>query len=372
MTKICQVDFHTYQTSSGHYIARATLNAEVSLNALTLEMIEGLDEQLQSWLSDPVVVAIVLDGAGEKAFCAGGDVRRLYKSVIDSDHGSNPYAETFFTREYCLDYRIHTSPKPIICWGAGIVMGGGIGLMAGASHRIVTSSSRLAMPEISIGLFPDVGGSWILGRMPGRTGLFLGLTGARIHAADALFVGLADRMLEDGTLEDLLLAMQAESWSSSETDNHRQVSQILRDLERHQDVTPSESHLLRSFAEIQQVTDADSPVEMLVNLRRLEGSYWQRAADTLEKGCPLTAWLVFEQIRRARHNSLADVFRQELNMAVHCLRGRNLAEGVRALLLEKGTDPIWIPSGMDQVSAETIDSYFESLWPEGEHPLSDL
>ncbi len=178
--------FEEIPTADGYVIARATLNAAKSINSLTLEIIRQLDAQLRAWADHPQVVCVFLDGAGEKGFCAGGDVRKLYDSARECGASKrNEYAETFFGEEYVLDHRIHTYPKPLIAWGNGVVMGGGVGLLAGASHRVVTETTRFAMPEITIGLFPDVGGSYFLNRMPGRSGLFLGLTGAHCNASDA-------------------------------------------------------------------------------------------------------------------------------------------------------------------------------------------
>ncbi|WP_281646020.1 enoyl-CoA hydratase/isomerase family protein [Parendozoicomonas sp. Alg238-R29] len=372
MTKNCQVQFQEYFSASGHKIARATLDAQGSLNALTLDMIDALYEQFQQWKNDRTVAVVVLDGAGGKAFCAGGDIRQLHASVIESDFGPNPYGETFFTREYRLDHLIHTFPKPVLCWGSGIVMGGGIGLMAGASHRIVTPTSKLAMPEVSIGLFPDVGGSWILGRMPGRTGLFLGLTGTRINGADALFCGMADRLLESDSLPEVLNLMKSTEWQNSGQANHQALTGLLRALEKQQSVAKVTSPIQEHFEGIQSVTDAETPDEVLKNIRSQHGEWWQRAGDSLEKGCPLTARLVFEQLKRARHLSLADVFRMELGMAVGCLREPNFAEGVRALLLERGSTPAWQPASLEEVKIEDLSPYFSSHWPDGQHPLQDM
>ena len=377
MTNNCQVDFQEYGVASGHRIGRATLNAIKSLNALTLEMIDGLYEQLRAWKDDDQVVAVVLDGAGGKAFCAGGDIRQLHASVLDHNHGPNAYGERFFTREYRLDHLIHSYPKPILCWGAGIVMGGGIGLMAGASHRVVTPTSKLAMPEVSIGLFPDVGGSWILGRMPGRVGLFLGLTGTRMTAGDALFCGMADRFLEDGGLPDVLQAMQSSVWLSAGADgsqrhNSQILTQLLRKRESQQDLSVPAAKLQENFADIQFVTDADSSAQMLVLMKNQKGEWWERAAGALEKGCPMTAGLVIAQLERAKHLSLVDIFRMELNMAVRCLRSRNFTEGVRALLLERGTKPVWEPERLEEVTEDMLRLYFTPIWAEAEHPLIGL
>ena len=165
----------------GMRVAVATLDAPKSLHALTLDMVRLLDGALQRWAFDPSIACVVLQSSTDKAFCAGGDVRSLRAAVLAEPQAMpNAVAQAFFSEEYRLDHRIHTYSKPLLVWGGGIVMGGGLGLMAGASHRVVTETTRIAMPEISIGLFPDVGGSWLLPRMPGRSGLFLGLTGARV------------------------------------------------------------------------------------------------------------------------------------------------------------------------------------------------
>ncbi|MAD21828.1 MAG: enoyl-CoA hydratase, partial [Halomonas sp.] len=185
--------FEEHTTQDGHVIGEITLNAERSLNALTLEMIEEILPRLNQWQSDERVVAVLLDSAGEKAFCAGGDVVNLYKAI--QGEGAADFPERFFENEYRLDYQLHTFPKPVICWGNGIVMGGGMGLLSGSSHRIVTETSRLAMPEVTIGLYPDVGASWFLNRLPGGAGRFLAMTGGQINAPDAVHLGLADRAI---------------------------------------------------------------------------------------------------------------------------------------------------------------------------------
>ena len=153
-------------TAASGKVGRVTLNIEATLNSLTLEMVDLLQAQLDAWADDDAIAAIFIEGAGEKAFCAGGDVQALHASSVGTPGGPCEYAETFFTREYRLDYTLHTYAKPIICWGHGIVMGGGLGVMAACSHRVVTERTRIAMPEVTIALFPDVGGSWFLNHMP--------------------------------------------------------------------------------------------------------------------------------------------------------------------------------------------------------------
>ncbi|MGO2444298.1 MAG: enoyl-CoA hydratase/isomerase family protein, partial [Psychrobacter sp.] len=170
--------FSTESTDCGHLIGVMTLNTPKSLNALSVDMCKLLSQQLDAWASDARIVALVLKGAGDKAFCAGGDIRKLYDSMSTSAPLPNPYATEFFSHEYSLYRQMHFYAKPIILWGDGIIMGGGMGLMAACSHRLVTERTRFAMPEVTIGLFPDASGSWFLQNMPAKTGLFLGLTGA--------------------------------------------------------------------------------------------------------------------------------------------------------------------------------------------------
>ena len=187
-----QIQEHaSHQGAIGHI----TLNVPATLNSLTLTMVDQIQSTLEQWRDRSDIAVILIDGSGDKAFCAGGDVQALRDSCLASPGGPCDYAETFFTREYRMNFTLHTYPKPIICWGSGIVMGGGLGILAGCRIRIVTETTRIAMPEVTIALFPDVGGSWFLNRMPGGTGLFLGLTGASINAGDALYTGIANRFM---------------------------------------------------------------------------------------------------------------------------------------------------------------------------------
>jgi len=186
-----------------NHIGHLTLNRPAGLNALTLDMVRNLHRQLDAWAQDSRVHAVVLRGAGEKAFCAGGDIRSLYDSFKSGD----TLHEDFFVEEYALDLAIHHYRKPVLALMDGFVLGGGMGLVQGADLRVVTEKSRLAMPEVAIGYFPDVGGSHFLPRVPGELGIYLGVSGVQIRAADALYCGLADWYLESdklGTLDEQL------------------------------------------------------------------------------------------------------------------------------------------------------------------------
>ena len=355
----------------GARIAIATLDAPMALNALTLPMIEVLGEQLHAWAQDPGVACVLLRGNGAKAFCAGGDVRALAQACSNQPGRVHHLAATFFAAEYRLDFTLHTYPKPLLCWGHGHVLGGGMGLLQGANVRIVTPSSRLAMPEISIGLYPDVGASWFLARLPGRLGLFLGLTGAPLNARDALDLGLADRFLGEqqqaGLVDELLqlnwqeqTALQLNSLLKAE--EHRACSQL----------PPAQWLPRRQLIDrVLDVTDASAAWHALSALRQHDDPLLASAAERMQGGCPLTAHLVWEQIHRARHLSLAQVFQMEYAMSLNCCRHPEFGEGVRARLLDKDNQPRWHWPDVAQVPQAVVQAHFAKAW-EGRHPLADL
>ncbi|MBB5017695.1 enoyl-CoA hydratase/carnithine racemase [Chitinivorax tropicus] len=363
--------FEVWPARQGKAVAVATLNVEKSLNALSLEMIELLSEQLDAWEEDDSIAMVVLQGAGEQAFCAGGDIVKLYQSMVEHGHERNPYAESFFEQEYRLDYLIHTYTKPVLCWGHGIVMGGGVGLMAGASHRVVTEKSRIAMPEITIGLYPDVGGSWFLNRMPGRVGLYLGLTGAHLNAADALFVKLADYCVSSQKKADVMAALCEVPWSEDYRHNHQQLSQLLR-AHRHVDALP-ESPVRRHLDFINQVTDADSVEEIATALvaHAGEDAWIQRGINTFQKGSPTSAKLIYDIYRHAAHMSLEEAFAMELGLSVQCCLHHDFREGVRALLIDRDNRPAWSPATLDAVTEAHIDGHYLPPWGSAEHPFAD-
>ncbi|WP_445355620.1 enoyl-CoA hydratase/isomerase family protein [Microbulbifer sp. EKSA008] len=354
-------------------LAIATLNLPKALNALNSPMIDLLSAQLNRWAEDTEVAAVWIDGSGDKALCAGGDVVALYRE--SAAYGETPdygFTTDFFSREYRLDYQIHTYAKPVVVWGGGFVMGGGIGIMAGASHRIVTETTRMAMPEITIGLFPDVGGSWFLNRMPGRLGLFLGLTGAQFNGADALFAGMADRIIGQGQRESVLSALAELSFGENLEANHQLISNCLKSQELPLLERP-ESALREHYDQIQQLTDFATLPEVCAAISAYQGvdKWLQRAAATLAGGSPLTPWIVWEQLQRARHLSLADIYRMELALAVNLCASGHFKEGVRALLIDKDREPQWQPDSLEQITPAQVESCFEGPWA-GEHPLADL
>jgi enoyl-CoA hydratase/carnithine racemase len=371
------VEFEEWPATAGGRIGVARLNAEKTLNALSLEMIDLLAPRFAQWAQNSEIILVVLEAAGDKAFSAGADLHRMYKTMVEhhasglrDDVRGNAYAASFFGREYRLDYLIHTFPKPVLCWGHGIVMGGGVGLMSGASHRVVTPESRIAMPEITIGLFPDVGGTWLLNRMPGATGLFLGLTGARIQAADAIFAGMADFCIPHDRKAAIYAALGKEQWSGTPVENHRSLTRLLRShAQRDLPTGPLRNH----FDLINEICTSDDLGEIVSGITGQSDDPWlSRAGATLAAGSPSTAALTFELRRRTRLLSLADVFRMELVAALHCARRPDLAEGIRALLIDKDQKPRWQPPSLSEVTPEWIEGYFLDPWRPGDHPLADL
>lgn len=359
---------------NGRKIGVATLNSEKSLNALSLPMVESLLPQLQAWQLDTSISMVLLQGAGEKAFCAGGDIRDLYKAMLAAPGSYAPYVEEFFTKEYTLDYLIHTFGKPVLVWGNGIVMGGGLGLMAGASHRVVTASSRIAMPEMAIGLYPDVGASWFLNRMPEGCGLFLGLTGASINAADAKFIGLADHFLLHERKAALLEKLQAVNWGDTVALNHQKLSDVLRAEEDQCRTQMPLSHIRPHLQEIGSLAKHGQLTTVIQAISDMQGDdkWLQKAKESLAYGSPITAHIVFELLKLGQSKILADSFRLELGLSVQCGKLGEFTEGVRALLMDKDLQPKWQYKTVSDVPQSVIDELFRSPWSASEHPLREL
>ena len=369
------VTFSSRTAQNGKLIAIATLNSERSLNALSLPMVELLEPQLRAWRDDPEVACVWLQGAGEKAFCAGGDIVAMYSAMQNQPGQLVREVEEFFTREYQLDYLIQTFPKPFIVWGSGIVMGGGMGLMNGASHRIVTETSRLAMPEVSIGLYPDVGGTYFLNRITDKLGLFLGLTGAHMNANDALYLNLADHFAPMAEKEHILAQLEQLAWGDTAALNKQKVTDLLESVaQQHRSLLPRaqikpHTEALQGLAEVEQVSDA---VAYILALDSADDKWLSRAQKTLAAGCPMTAHLVWNQIQHGADLSLADCFKLELTLSVNCAIKGDFAEGIRALLIDKDQQPKWSHSSVADVPADAVDAMFVSPWEAQQHPLHDL
>lgn len=368
------VKFELLKCGNGKQIAIATLTAEPSLNALNHEMVKMLYPQLLAWQSDSNISAVFLQGSGSKAFCAGGDVVYLYNNLPVINGEKSATIEEFFTDEYQLDHLIHTYEKPIMVWGNGIVMGGGLGLMVGGSHRIVTETTRIAMPEISIGLYPDVGGTYFLNKMPDNCGLFLGLTGASINAADAIYTNIADHFVSNNNKAQLMMSLIMTDWEDSSTANHQKLTVLLNDLEANCESLKPESNVENHQAYISKVTAHSSLEEIVADIAstNTDDKWVIKAQKSLNRGSAISAHLTYRQLNEGKTLSLADCFRLELGLSTRCGEFGEFKEGVRALLIEKDNNPAWKYANVAEVTPDDIDWFFSSPWSEKVHPLAML
>ncbi len=368
------VEFEHLTTAHGQRIGVARLNSEKSLNALSLDMIQLLQPQLDAWASDESIVAVWLEGAGEKAFCAGGDIVAMYQAMVAKPGTLVDEVADFFSQEYRLDYTIHSYPKPFVVWGHGIVMGGGMGLMNGGSHRIVTERTLMAMPEVTIGLYPDVGATHFLSKMPSGCGLYLGLTGAHMNASDALFLGLADHFASSQRKAELLAGLQQLEWQQHADADRQLVSNYLAQISQADQSLQPASPVQQHLAHIQQLTSGQSLVDVVerISSDSSDDKWLQRAAQTLRQGCPMTAHIVWNQLQHGADLSLADCFRLELTLSVACATRGDFVEGIRALLIDKDKQPRWQHAAVADIDEEDVDDFFISPWPFGQHPLRDL
>ena len=352
--------FNEIPTANGKRFGIATLNAPASLNALSVDMVRLLTPKLREWAADSGVVGVMLDAAGEKAFCAGGDLRQLYQTLLDCKADRNEYAERFFGEEYELDYLIHTFPKPFVCWGHGIVMGGGVGLMAGCSHRVVTEGSRVAMPEVNIGLYPDVGGSWFLRRTPGRTGLFLAFTAAQINAADAIFAGLADVLVPHAAKAQVLEAIGTAAWKSAQGADRALMSALL--AKAGEGVAMPASKLREHFDLINATLAGEDLLVIDRRLRALQSddAWLQTAAKTYAKGAPSSVALSWALWQRVLRMSLAEVFRLEYWASLGFRAHADFAEGIRAVLVDKDRNPKWTPATLAEITPDFVEDHLRA------------
>ena len=347
-----------------HGIGRITLNRPGAMNALDLGMVRALTDVLQRWQHDAGIVEVRIRGMGKAGpfgnFCAGGDIRFFHAAAL----AGNPQLEDFFTEEYRLNHLVFTYGKPYVAFMDGVVMGGGMGISQGASLRIVTEKTKMAMPETLIGLFPDVAGGYFLSRCPGHFGEYLGLTGASLGAHDALAMGLADVARPCDDLNAL--------WEQTLP---------LAGMTTTLPATAGNEPLLRLEDRINTLFALPSVLAMVKALELGQTPWEQSTAQALRQRSPLMLEVVLQQIRRARHMTLADELRMERDMVRHCFFTQHLqrwgaatetAEGIRALAVDKDHKPQWQPTHLEGVTPSMLTPYFESPWPSDAHPLSPL
>lgn len=354
-----------------------TLNRPKALNALSLPMIRALTHALVAWKDDPSIRAVAIRGMGKQgpfgAFCAGGDIRFFHEAATRGD----PALEDFFTEEYTLNHLIHHFPKPYIAFMDGIVMGGGMGVSQGASVRIVTENTRMAMPETAIGLFPDVGGGHFLSRCPGHVGEYLALTGHVMGADEALAYGLADVVAPAHSLPDAWAALQQIAAPDGQT--WAEEWQRWMDTAGWPRKTGPQAPLLT--AEVEAAFAQPSVRAVVTQLERTPTPQAEKALEVLRTRSPLMLHVVLEQVRRARTMTFADELRMERDLVRHCFYTAHLqrsghasetVEGIRALAVDKDHAPRWMPARIEEVTPDMVAPFFESPWPAHDHPLGTL
>lgn len=337
------------------YLGHAILDNSKALNALNHPMAVSLLEQIETWQTDPHCNAILLSGQGERAFCAGGDVKYVTRRQPgESDGDRVGRADDYFECEYRLDQAIHRSSKPIIVWGNGIVMGGGMGLLQGASHRIVTETSLLSMPETAIGFFPDVGASWFLNRVPMGLGELIGISGAHLSGADALQLNLADLLIPSELFNRLKDALTQAYWMDSNEANHGVVSYTLSQMAP---ATPGQSNVLNHLQILLGLRDAPSLYHRVEGLKALEqhaDPWMQKLAANTAKGSPLSIALAHRHISRHRHSSLQQCFDADARLAHQLVQNPEFIEGVRAVLIGKDQSPHWQFASVQEVPESLV------------------
>jgi enoyl-CoA hydratase/carnithine racemase len=354
--------------ASGARIGQLILDVPATINSLTVEMVGVIADCLATWAQDDEICMVWIEGAGDKGFCAGGDVQQLRDSSLANPGGPCPFAENFFAREYEVDFQLHTFPKPVLTWGHGIVMGGGLGVFAAGSHRVVSERTRIAMPEIHIGLFPDVGAGQFLNAMPGFSGRFLALTTTAMNAADALWSGLGTHYLPHDQRESVKDALLAATWPSGGA-RHALVTQLLAGFATHAE-PPGDSILALHAETIEHWMVGDDLSQIVARCAAYDGddNYLRKARDAVAYASPLALRCAFEQLNRCRGRPLDEVFELELDLATHTMRYPEFAEGVRALLIDKDRLPTWAFSDLDAVP-ETLVAQMMST-PENRESLN--
>uniref|UniRef100_A0A8C2AKC4 3-hydroxyisobutyryl-CoA hydrolase n=1 Tax=Cyprinus carpio TaxID=7962 RepID=A0A8C2AKC4_CYPCA len=326
-----------------------TLNRPKALNALNLTMIRHIYPQLKKWDKDSETDLVIIKGAGEKAFCAGGDIR----AVTEAGKAGDSLAQDFFREEYILNNTIGTYQKPYVALIDGITMGGGVGLSVHGQFRVATEKTLFAMPETGIGLFPDVGGGYFLPRLQGKLGLFLALTGIRLKGRDVQRVGLATHFVQS----DKVIYIETDQYTG------KFIRKYLTAVMSPQSSLDAEKpFVLQEQTEaIDRLFSAGSVEEIMENLKKDGSAFALKQTETLSKMSPTSLKLTFRQIQEGARMSLQEVLVMEYRLSQACMRGHDFYEGVRAVLIDKDQSPKWKPSTLSGVSEQAIEECFSSL-----------
>ncbi len=330
-------------------IGRIIMNRPRARNALTHQMADEINAALTRWSQDPAILAVVINGAGEHGLCAGGDVRAMRAGAIAGDGGANE----FFRAEYRLNSQISHFPKPYIAMMDGLTMGGGIGLSAHGRIRIVTERSKLAMPEVTIGLAPDIGASWLLSRARGELGTYAALTGTTMTASDGLHLGLADHYLPSDRLDEFIARVVDES-TSGNLDEER-INSLLGDMT----MEVPDSALVAASEWIDACFAYDTVEEILAALDAQGGVAQAQTAATIREKSPRALKVSLESLRRARAlGSLDEALEQEFNVSCTLMSSHDAIEGIRALIVDKDRNPTWEPASLAAVDHNLVEAAF--------------
>lgn len=318
-----------------------TLNRPAVLNALDDTMIKALDAALKAWAIDETIKAVVIRAAEGRAFCAGGDLRLLYKHCLKS----RDEAAVFFRDEYQLNRFIFHFPKPYIAFLDGITMGGGVGISIHGSHRVATERLLFAMPETSIGFFPDIGGNYFLPRLPGKMGYYLGLTGVKINSDDCVALNIAQQKVASKDLDALLSSLIEEAYGD---DKRKAVTNIIQQFE----VKAERSHLLVQQDLINKVFAAPTIEEMMQH---------QIAKEAFANKSPTSLKVTLRALQQGEELDFDACMQQDYRLACRFLEGHDFMEGIRALIVDKDLVPVWHPASLQEVSAQAVEAYFSPI-----------
>ena len=333
-----------------------TLNRPERLNALTYNIVQKMNDFLDKCESDDDIKCVIIEGAGEKAFCAGGDVVSLRKQVLDEGGPPTELSEKFFYDEYLLNYKINNFTKPYIALIDGVTMGGGVGVSMHGSHIVCTERTMFAMPETTIGLFPDVGGGWLLAQLPITIGLWLALTGARLKSIDLMKTGLSNYYIESKNIQNL----KNEIFKNPSKD-HQQITNL---IDKFSGQISGESIIEKNQVEIKEIFEQENIEEILNKTYSLSqnGSEFSKNTEHELKGkSPTSLKITFKQIHMATEMSLRDALIMEYRMVQRCQASGDFYEGVRAMLVDKDRNPQWKPSNLDKVDEIWVNHFFEPL-----------
>ncbi|MBG9784439.1 enoyl-CoA hydratase/isomerase family protein [Shouchella lehensis] len=330
----------------------ATLSREKALHSLTFDMISALYTQLKRWETDENVRVILLESTGTKAFCAGGDIKALYQAKNNKQ--AFDQATAFFTLEYELDLYIANYPKPIVVLMDGIVMGGGVGLSYGASHRIVTERTKWAMPEVNISFFPDVGACYFLSQTPDYTGRYAALTGSVLTASDAISIGCADYYIESDTLETCKQELVTHHWDDYEEVTSQSVHLFLQSFIQE----PTQSELMMNKDDIHKHFSFKTIEDILTSLHNDSSRFAQDTYTLLESKSPLSLKVTLAHLKQSKASSLEETFETDKTLAKHFLQCDDFYEGVYSILIDKSHKPVYSYETVAEVPDELALSFF--------------